>query len=130
MKVAHIGIAIEQLDDAAKAFTTLLGFEAEEIEEVAEQKVNTAIYKAGGTGLELLEATAPDSPIAKYIAKKGPGIHHICLIVDDLEADLKRLTDAGIRLIDETPRIGAGGKKIAFVHPKSTAGILIELQQQ
>jgi methylmalonyl-CoA/ethylmalonyl-CoA epimerase len=128
--LAHIGIAVNSLDDAVPAFDAVMGRGPECFEEVAEQKVKTAIYGAGEARVELLEGTAPDSPISKYLEKKGPGIHHLCLRVDDLETELARLKAAGVRLIDETPRTGAEGMLVAFIHPKSTAGILIELNQK
>jgi len=130
VKLSHVGIAIENLADAVEAFSVIFNRQPESREQVADQKVTTAIFDAGESRVELLEATAPDSPIAKYIDKRGPGIHHIALQVDDIVAELSRLKSAGIRLIDETPRKGAEGALIAFIHPKSTAGILVELQQQ
>lgn len=129
MKLSHIGIAIENLAEAEEAFSVLFGRKPDSREEVVDQKVATAVFAAGESRVELLEATAPDSPIAKFITKRGPGIHHIALQVDDIEGELRRLKAAGIKLIDETPRKGVGGASIAFIHPRSTAGILIELQQ-
>ncbi len=129
MKLSHVGIAIENLADAVGAFSVIFNREPDSREEVADQKVHTAIFSAGKSRVEFLEATAPDSPIAKFIDKRGPGIHHIALQVDDIGAELRRLKAAGIRLIDETPRTGVEGALIAFIHPKSTAGILVELQQ-
>ncbi len=129
VKLSHVGIAIENLADAVEAFSVLFDRRPDSREEVADQKVQTAIFAAGDSRVELLEATAPDSPIAKFIDKRGPGIHHIALQVDDIAAELRRLKSAGIRLIDETPRQGAEGALIAFIHPGSTAGILVELQQ-
>jgi len=130
VSISHIGVAVSDLDAATAAFKILLDDDVECIEEVADQKVRTAIFGVGESRIELLIGTADDSPIAKYLEKKGAGIHHVCLVVDDLTAELQRLKTAGIRLIDETPRQGAEGKLIAFVHPKSTAGILVELQQK
>jgi methylmalonyl-CoA/ethylmalonyl-CoA epimerase len=130
MKLSHIGIAIENLTEAEKTFSVIFGRKPDSREEIADQKVNTAVFVAGESRVELLEATAPDSPIAKFISKRGPGIHHIALEVDDIEGELLRLKAAGIKLIDETPRKGVGGALIAFIHPKATAGILIELQQK
>lgn len=129
VRLAHVGVAVNDLDEAIRAFSVILGKEPDGIEEVADQKVRTAIFGTGQSSLEFLIGTAPDSPIARYIEKRGAGIHHVCLKVDDLPAELKRLKAAGIRLIDETPREGAEGALIAFLHPKSTAGILVELQQ-
>lgn len=125
-KVDHIGIAVKNLEDVIKIWESL-GLKVEEIEEVPDQKVRTAIFHAGETRIELLEATAEDSPIAKFIEKRGEGIHHIALGVDNIEEHLEKLKEKGFRLIDEKPRIGAGGAKIAFVHPKSVGGVLLEL---
>ncbi|NJE27024.1 methylmalonyl-CoA epimerase [Thermococcus sp. MV5] len=125
-KVDHIGIAVRNIEEAIKVWEGL-GLKVEEIEEVAEQKVRTAIFHAGETRIELLEATSEDSPIAKFIEKRGEGIHHIALGVDNIEEHLKKLKEEGFRLIDEIPRIGVGGAKIAFVHPKSVGGVLLEL---
>ncbi len=128
-EIDHLGIAISNLNEGVKLYKDLLGFDLEGYEEVEEQKVKVAILNAHGKApnIELLEPTAEDSPIYKFIEKKGEGIHHIALGVKDIEKVLKDLKEAGIRLIDEVPRIGAGGKKIAFLHPKSTKGVLIEL---
>jgi methylmalonyl-CoA/ethylmalonyl-CoA epimerase len=129
VKLSHVGIAIENLAEAVEAFAVIFNHKPDSREEVADQKVQTAMFVAGESRVELLEATAPDSPIARFVDKRGPGIHHIALQVDDIAAELRRLQAAGIRLIDETPRRGVGGALIAFIHPKSTAGILVELQQ-
>lgn len=130
-KVDHIGIAVPNLDDAVKTYTALLGKAPEHFEEVAEQKVKTAFFGVGETNLELLQSTSPEGPIGKYIEKNGGrgGLHHICIQVDDIEAALKAYKAAGVQLIDEKPRVGAHGKLIAFVHPKSTGGLLLELSQ-
>lgn len=129
-KIDHIGIAVSKLDEAVKLYTAICGHAPEHFEEVADQKVKTAFFSLGESSLELLEATAPDSPIAKYIAKEGRGgIHHICVAVDDVAEKLAELKAAGIALIDEKPRRGAHGKWVAFVHPKGTGGVLIELSQ-
>ena len=130
-KIDHIGIAVENLDEAVARYTQLLGKGPEHFEEVAEQKVKTAFFAVGESNLELLESTSPEGPIGKFIAKQGRGgIHHLCVEVEDIEATLKAYQEAGLQLIDETPRIGAHGKKVAFVHPKSTGGILLELSQE
>lgn len=129
-KLAHIGIAIKDLDDAAKIFSILLDRNPDAIEDIADQKVKAVNFDVEGGRLELLAGTATDSPISKFIEKKGAGIHHISLEVDDIEAEIKRLEAAGIQMIDKTPRRGAEGALIAFIHPKSTAGILIELNQK
>ena len=125
-KIDHVGIAVKNLDEAVKVWEGL-GLKVDEIEEVPDQKVRTAIIHVGESRIELLEPTSEDSPIAKFIAKRGEGIHHIALGVDDIEAHLEELKEKGYRLIDEKPRIGAGGAKIAFVHPKAVTGVLLEL---
>ena len=129
-RVDHIGIAVHALDEALPVWRDLLGMTAHAVEVVEEQKVRVAKLEAGGDVIELLEPTAEDSPIAKFLARRGPGIHHVCLEVDDLEATLKRFKDLGMSLIDESPRIGAGGHRIAFVHPRSTQGVLLELSER
>lgn len=128
--VDHIGIAVRSIDEALSFWQNTLGIECTGVEEVAEQRVKTAFLPLGDTEIELLEATSEDSPVAKFIEKKGEGIHHLALRVDDLEAALAELKEKGIRLIDETPRYGAGGARIAFVHPKATGGILLELSER
>jgi len=127
MKIDHIGVAVKSLDDALKLYTDILGLQVHEIEEVPEQKVRVAVIPVGESRVELLEATATDGPTAKYIEKRGEGVHHIAVRVDDIEKTLEDLKAAGIPLIDEKYRIGAGGAKIAFVHPKGTNGILLEI---
>ncbi|WP_202319625.1 methylmalonyl-CoA epimerase [Archaeoglobus neptunius] len=124
-KIDHIGIAVRSLDDAAKTYESL-GFRVEETEEVAEQKVRVAMLPVGESRIELLEATSEDSAIAKFISSRGEGIHHIAVNVENIEEALKKARDAGLKLIDEKPRIGAGGKRVAFIHPKSTHGVLLE----
>jgi methylmalonyl-CoA/ethylmalonyl-CoA epimerase len=128
-KVDHIGIAVSNLDEAVRTYTALLGKGPEHFEEVAEQKAKTAFFGVGETNLELLQSTSPDGPIGKFIEKNGGrgGLHHICIQVDDIENALEQYRKQGIQLIDQKPRIGAHGKKIAFVHPKSTGGVLLEL---
>ena len=128
-KIDHVGIAVKNLDEAIKVWEGL-GLKVDEIEEVPDQKVRTAIIHVGESRIELLEPTSEDSPIAKFIAKRGEGIHHLALGVDDIEAHLEELREKGYRLIDEKPRIGAGGAKIAFVHPKAVTGVLLELCQR
>lgn len=129
LKIDHIGIAVKSLAESSKLYE-LLGIKSTGMEEVAEQKVKVVFFPVGDSEVELLESTAPDGPIARYIEKNGEGIHHIALRVDDLEAALAELKAKGIRLIDEKPRYGAGGARIAFVHPKSTGGILLELSER
>ena len=124
-KIDHIGIAVGNLDEAVKLYKKL-GFEVKEIEEVAEQKVKVAMLPVGESKIELLEATSDDSAISKFIEKRGEGIHHIAVNVENIEKALENAKNEGLKLIDEKPRIGAGGKKVAFVHPKSTKGVLLE----
>lgn len=128
-RIDHIGIAVNSIEEASKVYTAL-GLTAQGIEEVAEQKVKVAFFPCGDSEIELLESTSPDGPIAKFIEKKGEGIQHIALRVDNLEEALAEMKAKGIRLIDETPRYGAGGARIAFLHPKSTGGVLIELSER
>ena len=125
----HIGIAVKDLPAALAFYRDALGLEIEGTEEVDSQKVRAHFAVVGEARLELLEATAPDSPIAKYIDRRGPGLHHITLRVDDIEAVLAQLKARGVRLIDEAPRRGAEHSLIAFVHPAATGGVLIELKQ-
>lgn len=125
--IEHIGIAVKSLDEAIPFYEKLLGRSCYTIEEVEEQKVRTAFFKVGETKIELLEATSPESPIAKFIGKRGEGVHHIAFSVTDLEGKLKETEDMGIRLIDKYPRKGAEGLDIAFLHPASTFGVLMEL---
>ena len=126
----HIGIAVSNLDEALAFYRDALGLEVEPGEEVVSQRVRAHVIPAGGSALELLEATADDSPIAKYIARRGPGLHHITLAVDDLAAALAALKIRGVRLIDESPRPGAHGSLIAFIHPDAAHGVLVELKQK
>jgi len=125
----HIGIAVKDLQAALAFYRDALGLEIEDEEEVPSQQVRARFVPVGESRLELLEATAPESPIARYIDRRGPGLHHITLRVDDIAAALARLTARGVRLIDEQPRPGAEGSLIAFVHPESTGGVLVELKQ-
>jgi methylmalonyl-CoA/ethylmalonyl-CoA epimerase len=130
-KVDHVAIAVPNLEEGVSFYKTLLKKDPEHIEEVADQKVRAAFFGVGETNLELLFPTSPDSPISNFLQKnpKG-GLHHLCLQVSNLEEHLETLKAQGIRLIDEKPRIGAHGKKIAFLHPKSTGGVLIELAEK
>lgn len=127
--IDHIGIALGDLETALGFYRDALGLEVRPAEEVASQKVRAHVLPLGDAALELLEPTSPDSPIARFVAKRGPGIHHLTLRVDDIAAALDELRARGVRLIDETPREGAEGALIAFVHPASTGGVLIELKQ-
>ncbi|MDA8305767.1 MAG: methylmalonyl-CoA epimerase [Deltaproteobacteria bacterium] len=130
LKVDHIGIAVNNIEEAKKLYTDILGIPHTGNETVAEQKVTTAFFPVGEAEVELLESTAPDGPIAKFIETKGPGIQHIAFRVENLEQALEELKAKGVRLIDEKPRKGAGGAKIAFLHPKSTFGVLVELSER
>lgn len=127
MKIEHIGIATQSLDDALPFWRDALGLEVVETEEVAEQKVRVAMLPLGESRVELLEPTSEDSPVAKFIAKRGAGVHHIAVRVADIRESMARLKARGARLIDETPRTGAGGCLVAFVHPSSANGVLLEL---
>lgn len=128
-KIDHIGIAVPELDAAVQQYKDL-GFDFDHIEEVPEQKVRTAFFELGESHVELLEATDPSSPIAKFLDKRGPGIHHMCVEVDDIDAALADYKAKGVRLVNETPFIGAGGHRVAFIHPKATQGVLLELLER
>ncbi len=130
MKINHLGIATKGIDEALKFWGDALGLENVHTETVEDQKVRVAMLPIGDTRIELLEATSADSPIAKFIEKRGGGIHHIAVEVDNIEASLAKLKAEGARLIDEKPRIGAEGCLIAFVHPSSANGVLLELIQK
>ena len=125
--IEHVGVAVERMEDISSIFSDVLGLEFSGSEEVAEQQVITDIYQVDKSKLEFLEATSKDSPIARFIDKKGTGMHHIAFLVDHLQPALDYLKNQGVHLIDEKPRIGAEGLSIAFLHPKSTNGILVEL---
>ena len=125
----HIGIAVAELDESLAFFRDALGLEVTAVEEVASQRVRAHFVSAGPTALEILEATADDSPIARFVQRRGPGLHHITLRVDDLTAALAELRQRGIRLIDEAPRQGAEGAQVAFIHPSSAHGVLVELKE-
>jgi methylmalonyl-CoA/ethylmalonyl-CoA epimerase len=126
-RIAHIGIAVRALDEILPFYRDLLDLPDVPLDDADGAKI--AGLAAGDTLVELLEAERPDTPIGKFVAKRGPGIHHICFAVDDLDGTLARCRAAGIRLIDETPRLGAEGKRIAFLHPRATAGVLVELTE-
>ena len=127
LKIDHLGIAVNSIDEGKNFWSEVLGLAFEGTETVAEQKVTTAFFPVGESEVELLESTAPDGPIAKYMEKKGAGIQHFAFRVADIEEALAELKEKGVRLIDEKPRMGAGGAKIAFLHPKATGGVLVEL---
>lgn len=126
-KINHIGIAVKSIDSHLPLYRDILGMEFEGTEIVAEQKVKVAFFAIGESRIELLEPTAEDSPVARFLEKNGEGVHHIAYEVEDLAAALAELRRQGIRLIDETPRCGAHATRIAFLHPKSTGGVLTEL---
>lgn len=127
LKVDHIGVAVENLDAALAVYSGLLGLELKGTEVVEQQKVKTAFLPIGGSEIELLESTDPEGPIGKFIAAKGQGMQHIAFRVENIDAALAELKAKGVRLIDEKARYGAGGARIAFIHPKATGGVLVEL---
>lgn len=129
-KVEHIGIAVKDIDTANAVYAKLLGVAHYKMEEVLSEGVRTSFFKAGPNKIELLEATTPDSPIAKFIDKKGEGIHHLAFAVDDIKVEMARLKKEGFVLLNEEPKHGADNKLIAFVHPKSANGVLVELCQE
>ncbi len=126
-RIDHVGIAVNKLEEAIPLYEKGLGLRCERIEEVQSQKVRTAFFTVGQTHLELLEPTADDSPIAKFLTEKGEGVHHVAFATDDIVGQLSQAGSAGVRLINQTPVPGAGGKQVAFLHPKSTRGVLTEL---
>ena len=130
MKIHHIGIAVDSLQSALPVFEKLLGKPPDSEEVVEEQKVRVAMFQVGDSRLELLEATSEDSPLARSIAKRGPGLHHIALEVEELAGTLRELENAGVKLIDREPRRGAGNELVAFLHPAGTSGVLIELVEE
>lgn len=129
-KIDHIGIAVNSLEESLSFYEDALGLKVENIEEVPDQKVKVGFLDIGGVHLELLEPSSQDGPVAKFIEKRGEGIHHIAILVDNIEESIELMKDKGVKLIDESPRKGAGGSKMAFVHPKSTHGILLELYEK
>lgn len=129
-KIDHVGVAVKDLAEALKFYEDVLGLKAQGTEIVKEQKVNVAFLPVGDSEIELLESTEPDGPIAKFIEKKGEGVQHIALRVDDIEKAIEEMKAKGMRMIDEKPRYGAGGARIAFMHPKSSKGVLLELTER
>jgi len=127
IKLDHIGVAVRDAEPVIKLYRDVLGLKLEGDEVVKEQKVRTIFLPVGDTEIELLESTESDGPVAKFLETKGEGVQHIAFMVEDLDGALKELEQKGVRLIDKVPRIGAGGKRIAFVHPKDTFGVLLEL---
>ncbi len=124
--IEHIGIAVSNLEESISYYENVLGLKCYAVEEVTDQKVKTAFFMVGQTKIELLEATAEDSPVAKFMDKKGPGIHHLAFAMEDVATALKDAEEKGVRLIDKEPRNGAEGLRIGFLHPKSTGGVLTE----
>jgi len=129
-KIEHIGIAVKDLETSNAVYAQLLGETHYKMEEVLEQGVKTSFFKVGPNKIELLEATMPDSPIAKFITRKGEGVHHVAFAVDDIKEEMDRLRKQGFKLLSEEPQKGADNKLIAFVHPKSASGVLVELCQE
>lgn len=129
-KIEHIGIAVKNLEEANKTYAALLGCAHYKIEDVAGEGVSTSFFKIGESKIELLEATTPDSPIAKFIEKRGEGIHHIAFAVNDIQAEVARLKAEGFQVLNETPKKGADNKLVVFLHPKSSNGVLVELCQE
>lgn len=129
-KISHIGVAVKNLEEAKKLYEEVFGLKIEGEEVSEEQKVKIAFVPIGDTRIELLEATEPQSPIAKFIESRGEGVHHIAFETDNIETELQKFKEKGLRLIDEKPRSGAHGTKIAFIHPKSTLGVLFELCEE
>jgi len=127
LKIDHLGVAVNSIEEGKQFWMDVLGLKFEGSDTVAEQKVTTGFFPVGESEVELLESTSPDGPVAKYLEKRGEGIQHIAFRVENLEAALEELKAKGVQLIDQKPRIGAGGAKIAFLHPKATRGVLVEL---
>ena len=130
MRIDHLGIAVESIEESLAFYRDALGLEVSGRETVAEQGVNVCMLPVGASRVELLEPTGPETPVGKFLAKRGPGIHHMCDRVEDRHAALARLKAAGARLIDESPKVGAGGHLVAFVHPRATGGVLVEISQE
>lgn len=129
-KISHIGIAVKDIKASTALFERLFGSPPSHAEELPEHKVRTAMFEIGGSSIELTEATDPESSITKFIAKRGEGVHHVSFVVDDIEKELSRLKQLGFQLIEEKPRLGADNYYVAFLHPKSTNGVLVEISQK
>ena len=129
-RLTHVGIAVRNLAISSRIFAKLLDKQAVHAEEVEEQKVRALFFRIGESGVELLEPTAPDSPVAKFLEKRGEGVHHLSFEVDDIAKEIERLTGEGFEMIDKQPRAGADGYRIAFLHPRSTNGVLVEISQK
>ena len=125
--IDHIGIAVKSIEEGGKFFTEMLGLKLQKVEIIEDQKVKTGFFPITDSELELLESTAPDGPVAKYIDSRGEGVQHIAFRVENIDEALKELKEKGVRLIDQEPRNGAGGARIAFIHPKESHGVLVEL---
>jgi len=128
--IDHVGIAVKSIEQAGKFYTDIMGLKIHDIERIAEQKVDVAFLPITDSEIELLESTEPDGPVAKYINSKGEGVQHLAFRVENIEEALKELKEKGVRLIDQSPRKGAGGAMIAFIHPKETNGVLVEICQR
>jgi methylmalonyl-CoA/ethylmalonyl-CoA epimerase len=126
-KINHIAVAVNNLEEAAKFYQTILGLNLSGVEVVTAQKTKVGFFKIGESNIELVQPAEPDSPLVKFLEAKGPGIHHICFEVDDVEAEVKAFLEKGATMVDQKPRPGAHNAKVAFVHPKSSSGVLIEL---
>ena len=129
LRIDHVAVAVHSLESALKIYGAAMGFENWHIEEIPEQKTRVAMLPIGESHIELLEATEPESPVAAFLKKRGEGLHHICFEVEDLELEIIRLKEAGVRLVNGGSRSGAGGRRIVFIHPSSTNGVLMELTQ-
>ena len=129
-RLTHIGIAVRNKKSSSDLFSRLFGMSESHSEVVADQKVNAGFFKIGEAGVELLEATSPDSAIARFIEKRGEGVHHLSFEVDNIETEIARLKKEGFQMIDEKPRPGADGFRVAFIHPKSTNGVLVEISER
>lgn len=129
-KVAHIAIAVNSVEDAARFYAEQLGLRLTGKETVAHRKVTVGFIQIGETKIELVQPDSPDAPIAKFLSERGPGLHHICFEVDDVEFEFRRMKAAGVKIVDSQPQAGAGGTKAFFIHPKSTGGVLIEFSQR
>jgi methylmalonyl-CoA/ethylmalonyl-CoA epimerase len=125
----HLGVAVRSIDERLRFWREALGLEAERLEEVPSEKVRTAFLPVGDLHLELLEATSPDSPIERFLERRGEGIHHLCFRVENIDEAVRRLRAAGVPLVGEAPRPGAGGCRVAFLHPRGTGGVLVELSE-
>jgi methylmalonyl-CoA epimerase len=128
-RIDHIAIAVNDMDEAAKFYTDILQLDLCGVEMVTEQKTKVGFLKIGGSNIELVQPASDDSPLAKFLETRGPGIHHICLEVDDIQKEVEKLKKRGARMIDDTPRPGAHNTRVAFIHPKSSGGVLIELNE-